>query len=327
MDYQVFWQGAAGREDISERSGNLAVTDDLDSLAVSMSLDVAQNIADPFFPPLKIACGDRIQLYHGGELVMDGQVNVVSGDYRNSLTLTAYDDGVILGKNDLIIQFNGVSADVAIRQMCRRLGIAVGELPAMPTAISKIYHDSVSVILEGILNTVTAETGARYLVRCMGGTVNVRRVGAEVLAPKYYFAANMDPAPIQAQPSAPSFKRDIEDLRNMVKIYTDKDGAVSVLASASDPVSVARYGQRMALETYSDQESAPAAQKARTRLAELNRESEEISLQTMGADEVYAGALLEFDLEEFSGVFLVKAVTKNYGHPYTMDLTLERWNA
>ena len=43
-----------------------------------------------------------------------------------------------------------------------------------------------------------------------------------------------------------------------------------------------------------------------------------------GADSVYAGCALAFREPEMSGTFLVQAVTKKYGHPYTMDLTLRR---
>lgn len=324
--YQVFWRPWNGqRVDISARAGGLSLSDDLDSLAVSLSLDVMQSSLDPFFKPLDIAGGDRIALYKDGALVLDGQVNVTSGDLREKLSVTAYDEGIVLGKNDLIIQCNGLAADEAIRRVCARLGVPVGELPSMPTAITKIYRQGVSAVLKDILDTVAAETGRRYFVRCTGGMLAVRPYGWKVADARCWEADNLDLLPIQLQPGTPSVKRSIEELRNVVRVYTDKDDAVSVLGEAVHADSVARYGQRVALEAYSDKDGATAGQKARTRLVELDRETEEIALQVRGADEVSAGCLLDFDMREISGHFLVKAVTKNFGDPYTMDLTLERW--
>lgn len=324
--YAVKWLRQPGGTitDISARAGGLTYTDDLDSLATRLTLDVQQGTLDPYHKPLAISCGDRIQLYKDGALVVDGQITTVSGDYRERQQLTVYDDGVILTQNDLIIQYNGVSADTAIRQLCGKLGIAVGAVPAMPTKITQIYHESVSRILTGILDTVTAETGRKFKIRVRGGKLYVAQTGIETVSAQYRAADNLGAHPVQWQAGSPSVKRSIDELRNAVQIYSDQDGAVRILASASDSVSIARYGSRMKVDTYSDKDGASAAQKAKTLLASLNRETEEISVQTFGADSVTAGVLMDFDLTEFSGKFLVTAVTKNYGHPYTMDLTLRR---
>ena len=324
--YAVKWLRQPGGTvtDISARAGGLTYTDDLDSLATRLTLDVQQGTLDPYHKPLAISCGDRIQLYKDGALVVDGQITTVSGDYRERQQLTVYDDGVILTQNDLIIQYNGVSADTAIRQLCGKLGITVAAVPAMPAKITQIYHESVSSILTGILDTVTAETGRKFKIRVRGGKLYVAQTGTETVSARYRAADNLGAHPVQWQAGGPSVKRSIDELRNAVQIYSDQDGAVKILASASDSASIARYGSRMKVDTYSDKDGASAAQKAKTLLASLNRETEEISVQTFGADSVTAGVLMDFDLTEFSGKFLVTAVTKNYGHPYTMDLTLRR---
>lgn len=324
--YVVKWQRDIKTPpvDISARAGGITTTDDLDSLVVSMSLDVQQGVLDPYHKPLAISCGDRIQFYRSGALVMDGQVNTVSGDYREKQQLTVYDDGVVLSKNDLIIQFNGISASKAITQLCGRLGIAVGGLPTMPTKITQIYHDAVSTILEDILDTVSAETGKQYHIRVRGGKLYVIERGSKVIAAKYKAAENLPAQLIQLQTGSPSVKKSIEDLRNAVTICSDQDSSVSVLASAADSASVARYGKRMKIDTCSDKDGSTATQKAKTLLASLKAETEEITVQTFGADNVQAGVLLYFDMKEFSGTFLVSAVTKNFGNPYTMDLTLKR---
>lgn len=255
---------------------------------------------------------------------MDGQIETISGDYRDKMQLSVTDDGIILTKNDLIIQFNGVAADTAIRQLCAKLGITVGSIPAMNTKITKICHDAVSTILQDILDTAMAETGKEYKIRVHSGKLYVTPYGTTPVTATYQPAGNLSAFAIQKQPGAPSVKWSIDDLRNAVQIYSDQDNSVSVLASASDTASIARYGQRMKLDTFSDSDGATAAQKAKTLLSQLNSVSEEISIHTFGADSVTAGVVLAFDLAEFSGNYLVKAVTHNYDHPHTMDLTLKR---
>jgi hypothetical protein len=310
--------------DITSRCGGVSTADDLDSLAVTMSMDVQQSSIDPYHKPLAIACGDRILFYKDGSLVMDGQIETISGDYRTKMQLSVTDDGIILTQNDFIIQFNSVAADTAIKQLCAKLGIAVGSVPAMSTKITKIYHGAVSTILQDILDTATAETGTEYKIRVRGGKLYITPYGTAPVTATYQPAGSLPAFPIQRQPGAPSVKWSIDSLRNAVQIYSDQDNSVSVLASASDAASIARYGQRMKLDTFSDSDGATAAQKARTLLSQLNTVSEEISIHTYGAGSVTAGVVLAFDLAEFTGTFLVKAVTHNYDHPHTMDLTLKR---
>ena len=317
-------QDAGVATDITARCGGVSTSDDLDSLAVTMSMDVQQSSIDPEHKPLAIACGDRILFYKDGSLVMDGQIQAISGDYRDKMQLSVTDDGIILTQNDLMIQFNGVAADTAIRQLCAKLGIPVGSVPAMSAKITKICHDAVSTILQDILTTATAETGTEYKIRVRGGKLYVTPYGRAPITATYQRAENIPAFPIQRQPGAPSIKWSIENLRNAVQIYSGRDNSGSVLASASDTASVARYGRRMKLDTFSDSDGATAAQKARKLLSQLNAVSEEISIHTYGADNVTAGVVLAFDLTEFAGNFLVKSVTHNYDHPHTMDLTLKR---
>lgn len=310
--------------DITSRCGGVSAVDDLDSLAITMSMDVQQSTLDPYHKPLTIACGDRILFYKDGLLVMDGQIETISGDYRDKMQLSVTDDGIILTKNDLMIQFNGVAADTAIRQLCAKLSISVGSVPAMRTKIAKICHDAVSTILQDILNTATAETGTEYKIRMRSGKLHITPYGTTPITAAYQPAGNLPSFLIQRQPGAPSVKRSIDDLRNAVQIYSDQDNSVSVLASASDAAGIARYGQRMKLDTFSDSDGATAAQKAKTLLSQLNTVSEEVSIHTYGSDSVTAGVVLTFSLTEFSGNYLVKAVTHNYDHPHTMDLTLKK---
>ena len=99
---------------------------------------------------------------------------------------------------------------------------------------------------------------------------------------------------------------------------------MTVRATAEDKESIKLYGRRQALETWSDQDTATAAAKARTTLAARNREDEEVRLLTYGSDKIVAGCRLRLDMEGVKGDYWVVAVTHQLGQPHMMDLTLRR---
>lgn len=316
-NYRVKWLSReTGRTtDISRRAGGAALSDDLDSICRSMTINVAQGLFDRGLGVLPIQPGDRVLFYKDGSLIFDGQVNVCSGNYRGSMQLAAYDDGVLLAKNDVILQCNGIAADQAIRQLCARLGVPVRRLPAMPAVIDKLYREAASGVVEDILSTVTAETGVEYFVRVLEGALSILPQGFEVVSLP------------ERRLGDPSVKISAENLRNAVQIYSDRDDTVTILAQAVDTQSQARYGRRMKVATYSDKDESTAGQKAKTLLQGLNTVEEDITLKAHGLDGVQAGVLLRLDLPEVSGTFLVKAVSKSFGTTYTMDMTLRRWKS
>lgn len=314
-NYRVKWlsRETGKTTDISHRAGNVSVSDDLDSLCRSMTLEVAQSVCDGRLGTVPVLPGDRVLFYKDGALLFDGQVESCSGNYRSKMQLNVYDDGALLAKNDVILQCNGVAADQAIRLLCARLGVPVGELPVLPQVIEKIYHEAASSVIENILGAVTAETGAEYFIRVLAGALCVLPYGYQTVQLP------------ERRIGEPSVKLSAENLRNAVQIYSDQDDTVSVLASAEDAESQARYGRRMKVDAYSDEDGATAGQKARTLLQSLNTVEEEVSVKAHGLDAVRAGVLLRLDLAEVSGTFLVKAVSKRFAATYTMDVTLRRW--
>lgn len=70
------------------------------------------------------------------ECVFTGQVQAVSGSYRESLSVTCHDNGRLLTTNDVIIQFDNVAAKTAIAQLAAKVGI-----PSLscPDLISSVY--------------------------------------------------------------------------------------------------------------------------------------------------------------------------------------------
>lgn len=324
--YSVHWTSFATglTRDISDRAGGLALSDDTDSLCRDLTLSVLQAADDRYLPPLEIACGDIITVLNGSVEIFAGQVNSISGSYRDAMSVQCYDDGRRLTMNDIVIQFSGVPAREAIAQVCARCGISSVEVPALVTTIDQIYQDTASNIVADILARVTAENGVTYFPRMLGKTFAVRSYGQTPLVLWARPAENLAAFRVLDVPAEPQVSWDSSDLRNTVLVHSDSDGSVAVLAALEDPASVQRFGRRTVLETWSDQDGVSATQKARVALAQRSVVAQSFQLVCYGSDYAVAGARVTVDLREIKGDFIIKSVQHELGTPHLMTLTLER---
>ncbi len=112
-----------------------------------------------------------------------------------------------------------------------------------------------------------------------------------------------------------SIKQSIQELKNKV-IMTDNDAKSLYNLQLSDLESIANYGLLTAVETVDTNKTNNLNQLAKTRLAELNKTKEDITL-TLLADYRVKGKLIDFKNTDYglSGVYLVKSVT----HELTTD--------
>lgn len=328
--YTVTWQSLTKGtcQDITARVGGLTLTDDADSLCLELDFRVLGVSGDYFMEPLKLACGDYIAVVnHGnepGECIFLGQVQTVDGSYRGEMAVTCLDAGRLLTTNDVILQFNNVSAKTAIAQIAAKVGIQAVSCPNLVSSVYGIYKDSAASIIQSILETVTAENGVNYFPRMMGNTLVIRSFGEDCIRGFFKQAPNLRAFDILDEASDPQVRWDISDLRNAVTVYSEDDSSVSVKATAEDATSIQLYGRRQDLETFSDQDTVSAAAKAKTTLATLNRVTEEVSVTTYGSDRIVAGCRLAVDLAEVRGEFWVTAVTHDLGTPHRMTMTLRR---
>ena len=326
--YAVTWQSirTGTVRDITARTGALTLRDDTDSLCLELSFQVMEATDEKFVAPLEVMGGDYVAVVnHGsGACVFLGQVQTVEGSYRDAVTVTCLDGGRALTANEIILQCNNVAAKTAIEQAAAKAGIKTVSCPNLISSVYNIYKDTPANIIRDILDTVTAENGVPYFPRMMGDTLVIRSYGAAEVRGYFRQAENVRSFDIFDEAGSPVFRRSIADLRNAVTVYSETDSSVSVKATAEDGDSIKLYGRRQALETWSDQDSVTAAAKARTTLARLNREDEEVTLETYGSDAIVAGCRVSLDLQEATGSFWVISAEHDYGPPHRMSLTLRR---
>lgn len=326
--YQYLWESweTGKTRDITDRVGSPVLEDDSDSLCLQFSFSILQSSGERFMQPLKLAPGDIIAAVNTGskETVFLGQIQSMSGSYRDRMSYTCLDGGRLLTTNDVILQFNNVPAKTALLNLANKVGIQSISCPNLISSVYDIVKDNAANIAKSILETVTAENGVPYFLRMMGGVLVVRSFGETCIRGWHRQESNLAAFDILDEASATSGSWSIDDLRNHVQVYSDADDAVTVLASAEDATSIRRYGRRTALETFSDQDKVTAASKAKTTLARLNQVTEDFSLHCYGSDRIVAGCRLRLSLEEASGEYWVTRVSHSLGPPHTMDLTLRR---
>ena len=326
--YAVQWQSGTSKRvrDISDRVTSPTISDDSESIAVELSFQVLQASGEKFFPPLEILPGDYVSVVNTNskECVFTGMVEMVSGSYRESMTVTCYDEGRLLTTNDIIIQFDNVAAKTAIAAVAAKVGIQTVSCPDLVSSVYGIEKSNAGTIIQGILETVTSENGVVYFPRMMGKTLVIRSYGETVMRGYCRQEKNLAPFDILTECGTPQVSWDISDLKNEIKVYSEADDSVSVLADVLNLESMARYGKRQAIETYSDQDDVTAMTKAATALRERNKVAEEFTLETYGSDRICAGVRMKVDLAEIRGEFWVTAVKHDLGPPHMMTLTFRR---
>lgn len=327
-DYAVTWQSIrSGKvKNITSRISGLTLTDDVGSICQELSFAVVRETDKVNVDRIDIGCGDMVAVVNHGsnECIFLGQVQSTDVTTGDAVSIRCLDQGRTLTANEIILQCNNISAKTAIEQAAVRAGIKTVSCPNLISSVYNIYKESAASVIQSILETVTAENGVNYFPRMKGDTLVIQSFASEPIKGYYRQAPNVEAFDILREPGAPSVSRSIDDLRNVIVVYSEADESVSVQATEEDADSIKLYGRRQALETFSDEDSVSAAAKAKTSLESKSQESEEVRLTTYGSDRVVAGCMLRLDMEDVSGDYWVISVSHSLGEPHLMDMTLRR---
>lgn len=131
--------------------------------------------ADTYFQKPSLAVGDVVRLMDdGGTERFLGSVHCLERE-PEKVTLTAFDRGVYLARNELYGVFSGSGADIC-RQVAAKLGIPVGSIDADPTR-----RTIVTGVGESAFSVLRKAVGKGREIAIEGQALTVRRCREETL--------------------------------------------------------------------------------------------------------------------------------------------------
>lgn len=311
---------------ITNLCGNLSWKDSIDTLGMELNVDVARNTDDKYIKGYDLAeVGDKIVLLNNDKEIFRGII-VDLGTERYSKSITAFDYAFYLNQSRTIIQFNKVRADEAIKQLCSKFNVPIGNIASISTVITKIYKDNtIADIIRDILKQATNELGIKYRLEMRAGKLYIEKYTDLIIKPLFKPAMNVvEFNPLEAIGSI-SKTESIADMRNSILISSSDEKSSRVVAVAKDNKSISKFGLLQEVESVDDKDIAKAKIIAQNKLKELNRIGEDISIELLGDDNVRAGRILEVnnDMFKLQGQYLVKDCTHTYQNRiHKMNLTL-----
>ena len=304
--------------DITSYAGNVSWQNTIDELATKLSFDVAKTDTKylNFYTPIE---GSIISIYTGWEIFRGIVLNVDDGS-RTVNKYTVCDFGWYLNKSSETYQFNKMNATKAIKKICEDYGIPIVTIPELTTEITQMYLDKV---LSDIIKDILELCGGGYNLDVTPEGVRIYKYGEYYAYPEFRISSNTHLVYSPKFRMNDSHSVSIEDMKNSIKVVTEKDKVYSHKVTLKDEASINSFGLLQKVIKI-DPEKENANTVAQTNLAELNRKTEKFSTEIIEAVNSYtrAGMLISIDdvhyLVEGSGHSIKNGIHK-------VKLDLRRW--
>lgn len=291
----------AGGRNITGKSNNIAWGTDAAALGAQLTFDSLYDIPE----------GEPVSTFFGGgedirAIITDKTAN------RYTYSYTALDYAHLL-KNEVVKQFNAMPANAALISLLGEYGIQCA-CCAIPTPITQIYKESLSSILDDILEQATAEQGVEYVREMRADTLVIDRLTNKRIAPELLIGADLAVA------------SSVSELVNRVIVVSGDEENAAVRAIAEDGASIARYGLHQVIENVDDKDAAQAGAIAANRLALGNRILHTCTVPTLalsGGEMVKANRLIHLRAGRLNGWYRIRAASHTLAdgkHQIAMEL-------
>lgn len=307
--------------DITEITSSISWSDSIDTLGTKLSFDVPKKLAT-------IKLGDKILMIKdfNKKEIFRGVV-IESSDDGINICLQAYDYGFYLNKSKILIQFNSVEADEAIRKVCEKQNISLKDVPQMGQRISKIYKDKTAAeIIKDILNQVTDETGDDYRMEMDGGSLIISKREELIVNTRVKLASNLASSDYRDLIGDVSREQSLEEMRNSILVCSDNEKEMRTLSLARDPAGINHYGLLQEIISVDEKDESKAHSIANNKLKELNKVSDTLEVKCIGDENLKAARTIELSLDDFDldGKYLIKSSKHTYSNNFhKVSLSLE----
>lgn len=277
--------------DVLPKANNIAWGSDSDTLGTQLNFDSFTYLKE----------GTVLRFKIDTKLVFMGIV-VSRTKNKQIFSYTCFDFAFYLNKNEAVIQFNKIAADVAIKQLGTMFGIKIN-CAKMSTLISKIYKDmTLSAIIEDILEIVKLETGIKYIKEMISDILYVRKQSEYKIYPKFILSEDL---PITFS---------IEEMKNRVLVVGNDEDNNKILATAIDTNNIKLYGGLQEVLTVDAKDIAKAKNIANNYLKANNKVFKSATLNIIvisGGDEIKANRSIGFydNLKDLKGWYNIKSTS------------------
>lgn len=192
-----------------------------------------------------IEAGDKIQLLYNNEIKYVFVVTEVEREYPFR-KVSAKDFCWYLEKNEIIIQFIGVSIKKAVEMICAKLGITPGEICDLPAEINGVYIDSADSILKEILELQRNSNGSEYSYEMRGNKLTVYKLPEEAENYMYKPAENVAAFDVTEHHTRCKYKHSINNMSNSVTAViksNTEENLPAIEYTVTDADNVKRYGK------------------------------------------------------------------------------------
>ena len=300
---QTLYKIIVNKEEI-KNCGNLSWGDDIETIASEFSFESTSNIE----------IGSKILIANGvtGKEVLRGILTDKQRNKNKSYSYSGFDYGFYLNKNEVIIQFNKVKIDTAIRQLCTKVNVPCGNICSINAYVTKIFKDkAVSDIIIELLELATQKTGAKYVFSCQNGKLDIvntkQKCESQIeLAQGHLIGINDSLGNI-------TYSESIQDLKNSITLVDTKEKKTFVVASAKDNASIQKFGLLGQIESIDKDDKTSKSVVAQNMLKDLNKVTVSILVDMLGTDDFKKGSILSLDYPDYglSGDYYAKSTKHN----------------
>ncbi len=299
-----------------QNCGNLSWNDDIETIATEFSFDSTS----------EIETGSKLLIANGttGKEVLRGIITDKQKNKNKSFSYSGFDYGFYLNKNEVIIQFNKVKIDAAIKQLCTKVGVPCGNICSINAYVTKIYKDNtVSDIIIELLEMASKKTGSKYIFSCQCGKLEIVDT-MQVCESKYELAQGFL-MPLNDTLGNITYSETIQGLKNSITLVDTKEKSTFIVANAKDNESIKKFGLLGQIESVDKDDKTLKNIIVQNMLKELNKITISISVEMLGTDDFKKGSILSLDYPEFkvSGNYYAKNTKhaiKNKNHFVSAEL-------
>lgn len=296
--YKLF----ANKINILPKSNSISWSSDIDTLGNELSFESLIDLNE----------GTIVSLYiNNKEYLRTIIVKKSSGKF--SFSYTCFDFSWYL-KNEVIKQFNSVSANKAISSLLTEYGIK-NKIVSIPTKINKIYKDeAISTIIDDILEQAEKDQGTKYFKEMQIDTLVISKLQDMKISPKILIGKDI------------TINSSIEELKNKIIIVSGGESN-KILATVGDKTSQSRYGLLQSVESVDDKNVSQAKNIANNLLKSSNKIFKDTSFDILGikdAETIKANRLINLKIDKLNGWYRIKSAQHTLANnKHTVNISLE----